>query len=207
MQQVDGVRTAFRDLSSLVLSTEVRLRKIAERGFVGRMLANNTRDLAEAMLDVVKMQSWTVQLVRIALTANANNLAMTMVIHSELQTLSSALGVAVLSQSGQADQLSQVQGTVEQMLFLTEQQWLANEERERQEARILALQSSLARERAELERQGREVTRVREALEVAAPHLMGIRAMTLAKVIGVATLIAIGISFLMTIAVLRGIGR
>ncbi|MEZ4405298.1 MAG: hypothetical protein R3A52_02225 [Polyangiales bacterium] len=196
MQRAEEVRTAFRDLSSLVCSTQDRLGEIAHRGFFGRMFANNTRDLALAMQDVVKMQAVTVQLVRVALAANARSLAMTQMIHSELEAFRQTVGGAIETQSGQADRLLQVQGTVDQMLLLAEQQMLMHEERERSSQEIERLRRTMTQRESVHDQQAKELARLRRAMELAAPQLMGVRPMTTAKVLALASAVGIAASVL-----------
>jgi hypothetical protein len=196
MQRAEEVRTAFRDLSTLVLSTQDRLGEIAERGFFGRMFANNTRDLALAMQDVVKMQAVTVQLVRVALAANARSLTMTQMVHAELESFRQTVSGAVVTQSGQADRLLQVQGTVDQMLLLAEQQMRMHEERERASQEIAHMRRLMADREAVHSKQAQELSRLRNAMELAAPQLMGVRPMTTTRVIALATAVGLAMSVL-----------
>lgn len=130
----DDIRLRVRELGELLTGTEGRLQEIAGRGFWARTFANNSRDIALAVNDVVKMQQYTVALVLASLNIHANNLGTLEVMREELAALHGGLGHTAKTAHAQAENIVMVRSTIGQMVAVVDRQMTtARQAREQQE--------------------------------------------------------------------------
>jgi hypothetical protein len=108
----DQLQQQIRELGELLTATDGKLNEIANRGFWRRTFSNNTRDLALAMRDIVKLQQYTVALVMAGLEIHANNLAMLHVMRLELEALHAGLGKSSGAHHAHAEGLVHVRNTI-----------------------------------------------------------------------------------------------
>ena len=118
----DAIQQRIRDVGGLLTGTEARLAEISARGFWKRAFANNSKDLALAIGDVVQIQQFTVALVLAALDVHAGNLAVIEAMRQELDTLHGGLGRAANTSSSQAEGLLHVRSTIGHMVAVVDRQ-------------------------------------------------------------------------------------
>ncbi|MBZ0234738.1 MAG: hypothetical protein K8M05_20575 [Deltaproteobacteria bacterium] len=116
----DGLRSHFNELHDLIVSTEGRLSEIRNRGVWKRIFSNNTRDLANAMGSVVRIQQLTIATVMVLVQLNGGQLGMLKVVRDEITALNERLGLAASTVRGNADNIRMMQGTLTSMVTVVE---------------------------------------------------------------------------------------
>lgn len=143
--QEDALRKSIREIESLVRDADGALAELESRGWWDRLWANNTRDVARAMANVVKIQRYTLALFVAALQIHGRNMQILGVIREELSRLSTNIESVSAEVGDQAEVQLGILATLEQIaLSLDHQLSMAQLEQQMQQQHQL-LESRLAR--------------------------------------------------------------